>query len=184
MLKHRWASGINGVLSAALLGIFFGCSNTNKNTAIPAPPPAVVTSQNATPANVDPAEVERQLLIKVNDERGDQKLPPLTQDPALQGRARDHSREMAEKGQLNAIAPSTEEMSSRMQSTGAKTEAVGENVLRLDSRAKDVSDQVVRSWLGMNADRQNLLSPKFSQTGIGVERASDGRLYITEDFAS
>jgi uncharacterized protein YkwD len=45
-----------------------------------------------------------------------------------------------------------------------------------------VADWAIQGWLDSPAHRRNLLDPDWRQEGIGVARAENGRLYVTQNF--
>jgi uncharacterized protein YkwD len=156
------------------------------------PPPPTVVGQTAPPAAENPnnqgpqlssEEIAQQLLNAVNQQRAKNGLRPLELSPELAASAQEHSAKMSSGTFLNTRGTDEPSVVTRISSHGVKTLKLGENVGRIKIRSDRVADDTVSLWMGAAADRQNILSPIFTKTGIGVARAADGDYYLTEDFA-
>ncbi|MBK5221340.1 MAG: CAP domain-containing protein [Acidimicrobiia bacterium] len=111
------------------------------------------------------------LINLINQARSAHGLAPLHVDGHLTGMARRWSDGMAARGalahnpNLGAQAP-----------TGWSR--VGENVA-VGGSAQAAFDAL----MGSPRHRANILKPDFTHVGVGVTRAADGRIFITQDFA-
>jgi uncharacterized protein YkwD len=158
--------------------------------AAKSPPPAVVSQAPAPAAEntnqgpqLSTEEIAQQLLNAVNQQRTKNGLKPLEMSSELAASAQEHSAKMSSGTFLNTRGGDEPSVVARISSHGVKTLKLGENVGRLKIRSDRVADDTVSLWMGAAADRQNILSPIFTKTGIGVSRAADGDYYLTEDFA-
>ena len=127
-------------------------------------------------------------LNAVNQARANAGVAPLTIDPRIHGETLQHSRDMICYGFGHFVPPGTTP-ASRMAAAGVTFNWHGENI----GEAGEGTDLQKVMWLfnSMMAEqppndghRQNILSPHFTITGIGifVENGS-GSLWMTEDFA-
>jgi len=139
-------------------------------------------------AGHEDSDVEARLLDAVNQARASAGVAPLSNDLVIHGEALVHSADMTCYGMSHFVPPGTTP-ASRMEAAGVTFTWHGENI----GWAGVGSDWQKAMWLfnSMMAEkppndghRQNILSPHFTHTGIGiyVENAS-GRLWLTEDFA-
>jgi uncharacterized protein YkwD len=156
----------------------------------PTPSPTTLGSSRSCPpvAGDEDSDVEARLLIAVNQARASAGVAPLALDPRIHGEALQHSLDMTCYGFGHYVPPGTTP-ASRMAAAGVTFTWHGENI----GMAGVGTDWQKVMWLfnSMMAEkppndghRQNILSPNFTRTGIGiyVENVS-GRLWLTEDFA-
>ena len=139
-------------------------------------------------AGHEDSDVEARLLDSVNQARASAGVAALTVDSRIHGEALIHSQDMTCYGFGHFVPPGTTP-ASRMAAVGVTFTWHGENI----GLAGVGTDWQKVLWLfnSMMAEtppndghRQNILSPHFTITGIGiyVENAS-GQLWLTEDFA-
>jgi uncharacterized protein YkwD len=124
------------------------------------------------------AEAEERMLELVNRERTERGLKALQPDERLREVAREHSRDMFERGYFSHIDPDGRSPFERMRRGGARFQAAGENL------ALAPTVEVAHNGL-MNSPghRANILNPSFGRVGIGV---LDGGLHgkmFTQNFA-
>jgi uncharacterized protein YkwD len=125
------------------------------------------------------ADLEDAVVDAVNDVRRERKLSPLTADPLLAEIARRHSCDMAERGFFQHTTPDGAAMADRLSQRGVRYLAAAENLARIESR--DPVGRAVAGWLKSPGHRHNLLSPRFTTTGVGACRK--GRVvYFTQLF--
>ena len=148
-----------GVLAVALLSIL--TSTTGATTGPPA------------------ADVERALIEAVNAARRERGLPALTPDPTLSEIARRHSCDMAERGFFEHTAPDSASMAERLKQGGKRYLAAAENLARIEGR--DPVARTVSGWLKSPGHRENMLSPRFTATGVGACRKGRA-VYLTQLF--
>jgi uncharacterized protein YkwD len=126
-------------------------------------------------------EAEERMLQLVNEDRAQQKLPPLSLDPRLVAVARSHSQEMHDTGIVAHVSPRTGDASDRVKAANIKSAVVLENV----ARAYGVGE-AQEGLMNSPGHRANILSRDATQVGIGIvlgEEVSGRReLLITQLF--
>ena len=131
-----------------------------------------------------PAGPELDLLARVNRERAAHHLMQLVASSELSDVARAHARDMAQRGYLAHIDPSGRSPLDRAQQAGVS----GFHLLAENIGASDVThdriESIVQAWLESPVHRENLLHPAFNTSGIGLERAANGRTVAVQLFAS
>jgi uncharacterized protein YkwD len=151
------------------------------------------TNFSATSAPVVPSSVafspavvmaEQQISDLANAERRGKGLGELTTNPLLVRVARQHSREMCERGYFDHASPVAElktPMKRYLQALGyvPKWACVGENLFYCS-----IVDPVRGHHCLMDspAHRDNMLDERFEQIGVGVHISSDGRFWVTQVF--
>jgi uncharacterized protein YkwD len=142
--------------------------------------------QTAPPAAESVAgltDQESEILKLVNDERKRSGLKPLAVSPTLTAVARAHCDDMAlhhYAGHRDYDGGAPED---RVSGAAIPYEALGENIYVDDYR--DVSGlpkRALAAWLKSKAHRATLLSNRFTTTGVGAARSSDGKTYVTQDY--
>ncbi|WLP93267.1 MULTISPECIES: CAP domain-containing protein [Gordonia] len=101
-------------------------------------------------------------------------LVRLTENPRLQAVAQRWSRQMADHNRLAHNPWGAEEIPSGWTSTA-------ENVLQSWQHAS--ADDLLAQWAGSPGHRDNILDPAYTDLGVGVAVATDGKLYATQVLA-
>jgi uncharacterized protein YkwD len=107
---------------------------------------------------------------------------PLHWDARLAAVARAHSEEMARNGYFSHQGLDGSTPAVRVSRAGIQWRATGENIAK-------TGDVVQAEALFMNEPkfqhnhRGNILKPNYSHVGVGIAKAPDGALYITQEFA-
>jgi uncharacterized protein YkwD len=126
---------------------------------------------------------EQEILDRVNRERARAGRRPLRASRRLAVVARGHSFDMAIRNYLAQRSPEGSGPAERVRGVGIAHDAVAENVYaeeRPDRRG--LAERAVLAWLGGAAERENLLSDHFTDSGVGVALAPNGRTYVTLDL--
>jgi uncharacterized protein YkwD len=157
-------------------------------TPTPTPTPPSANNKACPPvAGHEDSAMEAWLLNAVNQARKAAGVAPLTIDARIHGETLQHSMDMTCYGFGHYVPPGTTP-ASRMAAAGISFTWHGENI----GEAGQGTDLQKVTWLfnSMMAEkppndghRQNILSPHFTRTGIGIylENGSGG-LWQTEDF--
>ncbi len=116
------------------------------------------------------------LRAMVNAARASEGLTPLAADPALDRLAAEHSGRMLE-ARLVGHDVGQGDPSSRLVAAGIAFRVSGENVASAATLPR-----AHRALWASPSHRSNLLEPKFARLGVGVRRADDGRVWVTELF--
>lgn len=141
------------------------------------------------PTSMDVASAEIAVFEMVNEERGKEKLPPLTWDESIASYSRKHSLDMAEKRDLYH---NTVELAARQLGENAALSPrlaggfillpypIGLAFYRTDS---DLLAETVQGWMRSSGHRQNILNSNYKFTGVGIAVAGDGvNYYLTQNF--
>jgi uncharacterized protein YkwD len=107
---------------------------------------------------------------------------PLVMEARLRCAARVHSLDMAARGFFDHVNPDGESPFDRMERAGYSFRAAGENI----AAGQTTPQEVVDGWLLSPGHCSNIMSPDFSQIGVGYVFASDGQLphYWTQTFGT
>ncbi len=136
-------------------------------------------------------EMEQQMWELVNRDRADPANTPETNGRALPLRwndrlaatARAHSLDMLNQGYFSHEDLQGRSVATRVEAAGMEWQSVGENIAIYGSAARAEAAFMNEPRFRKN-HRANILSPDFTDVGIGIVQGSDGRLYITQDFYS
>jgi uncharacterized protein YkwD len=110
------------------------------------------------------------------------RAPALQWDDRLAAVARMHSEEMARNGFFSHEGWDGSSPADRVSAAGIKWLSTGENI----ANCRGVSEA---ESLFMNEPkfehnhRWNILNVRYTHVGVGIVRAPDGNLYITQEFA-
>jgi len=157
---------------------------------------------------IDKAELERRVHQLTNQYRIQNSLDSLLWDDELSNVARTHSKDMASRDYFSHHSPEGADPTDRAKSQGYKCEkiignliysGVAENILQnnlydtvwftggiptsYDWNSQDeIAQSTVDGWISSTGHRKNLLTDTFDREGIGVEIATDDKVYITQNF--
>mgnify|MGYP003575885971 CR=1 FL=1 len=121
-------------------------------------------------------DLERQLLNLVNKERRKRGLSLFSADPQVQGVARKHSADMANRDFFSHYNPDGKDPFDRMKSDGLTFRAAAENIAYAQTL-----EEIHTSLMNSPGHRKNILNPKFGRLGIGIVHCRYG-LMVTELF--
>ena len=139
--------------------------------------------------NYTEAEVEELIIVLVNNEREQYELTTLSEDALLTSLAREHSVSMVENNFFGHERYPGERPLSYNMSPGTMR---GENLAKIPTQQyipgpylslQEVCEWAVSGWMDSPGHRDNILEPRFTETGVGVS-FSEGwdYLYITQIF--
>ncbi len=172
--RRRRIKAVTGLLALALIGAIAARFYLIHLERL-APPPE---EQLASVSNEETA-----LLEQVNRERAKAGQQPLKLSARLAVVARDHSYDMAIRNYFSHNSPDGGGPADRIRSVGLAYERIAENIYMEDfPDLSGMPERAVKAWLASPPHRENMLSPAFRETGIGVARSSDGKTYVTQDF--
>ena len=124
-------------------------------------------------------QLEAALHQDVNRVRADRHLIPLIRKPELDAVARAHSRDMAQRRYLSHESPEGNNPVHRLSEGGIQGFSMAAENIGLTSRSEPTRE-ILKGWLDSPLHRQNLHTPAFNATGIGVARRADGSLIYTQ----
>ena len=108
---------------------------------------------------------------------------PLRWNDRLAAVARAHSLYMLKQGYFAHEDLRGGSVATRVEAAGIKWQSVGENIAIYGSAARAEAAFMSEPRFRKN-HRANILNSSFTDVGIGIVQAPDGRLYITQDFYS
>lgn len=121
---------------------------------------------------------EQTLLELTNKERAKNKLPPLTASPLLTRVARAHAANMARQEKmehkLDGKTPGQ-----RAEAAGYRLGWIGENIAAGEDWPLA---GLMEGWMNSKRHRENILSMRFTEIGLGLAKTSKGEVYYTQLF--
>lgn len=144
---------------------------TNPNLIYPGQRLTIPTMQ-ATKAQ------ESEVVRLVNVERAKQGLQLLTENWQLSRVARYKSADMAKLGYFSHTSPTYGSPFTMMENFGITFTSAGENI----AMGQRSPQEVMNAWMNSPGHRANILSPSFSQIGVGLAQSSSGQYYWTQMF--
>lgn len=134
----------------------------------------------AAASSVVASSLERRAFDLVNSERARNGLPPLVWDGELCRMARLHSEKMARLNFFDHEGPDGD-LPQRARESGVRWRSLAENIA-LNQGYDDPVGLAVDQWMHSPGHRANILRGIFTHSAIGIARAADGRVYVTQVF--
>jgi uncharacterized YkwD family protein len=128
--------------------------------AAPATPPA---KQPTTQATTGINKVALQVIDLTNVERKKNGLPPLKADASLSNVAQTKSNDMEAKHYFSHTSPTYGSPFDMMRDFGVTYKSAGENI----AMGQTTAQQVVTAWMNSEGHRKNILSPNYTNIGVG-----------------
>jgi uncharacterized protein YkwD len=126
--------------------------------------------------------LEQEIVDLTNQVRAQYGLAPLRVNSGLVAAAQLHSGDMARAGVMDHTLPGVADptLESRAAAVGYNYSWLGENI------AFNYSDDpaVVAAWMNSPSHRANILSPHYTEMGVGISWDNQGQPYYTEEFGS
>jgi uncharacterized protein YkwD len=128
------------------------------------------------------SDTEREIYLLINRERVRQKLGMLIWDDHLAMIARGYSAQMASENFFDHIDPAGNGVEHRaFRANLVNWRKIGENLFYIRD-VTEFSPIAVRMWMESATHRQNVLDRGWTSTGIGIAKAADGRIFVTQVF--
>ncbi|MDH3610327.1 MAG: CAP domain-containing protein [Nitrosopumilus sp.] len=157
---------------------------------------------------IDKSELEITIHQLTNQYRLQAGLNLLSLDDKLSKIARSHSQDMASRDYFSHDSPEGRDPTDRGTSQGYKCEkivghimyiGIAENIFQNNlyhtiwytngvptsydwNSLDDIAQTTVDGWMNSTGHRKNILTETFDREGIGVEIASNDKVYITQNF--
>jgi uncharacterized protein YkwD len=181
------ALAVRVLASLAALGV--ACSRQAPPPPAPAPEPVAETPPPPAPtAAPRPAPPVRSLttiidsvFLLTNRERVRASLTPLRRNADLTRVAQLQAEQMAAASKLAHEVPGARypTLASRMKLIGYQYRSVGENV----AEGYTSGAALMAGWMTSAPHRANILSARYTETGVGMARSKSGRTYHAQVFA-
>ncbi len=142
-------------------------------------PALIYPGQKLTiPSLSDVKSQENEVIRLVNVQRSKAGLQSLTQNWQLSRVARYKSQDMIDKGYFSHTSPTYGSPFRMMESFGIRYSAAGENI----AMGQRSPAEVMNAWMNSPGHRNNIMSPSFTQIGVGLAKDRNGRMYWTQMF--
>lgn len=126
----------------------------------------------------DVKSIEDEVIRLVNIERSKNGLAPLSKNWELSRVARYKSQDMINKNYFSHTSPTYGSPFDMMKNFGIKYSTAGENI----AYGQKTAQEVMNAWMNSSGHRKNILSPNYTQIGVGLATNSSGVRYWTQMF--
>lgn len=114
----------------------------------------------------------------VNAERAKAGLQPLKENWELSRVARYKSQDMIDKNYFSHTSPTYGSPFQMMKDFGISYQAAGENI----AAGQRTPSEVVQAWMNSEGHRKNILSPSYTEIGVGYVKGGSYGHYWTQMF--
>jgi uncharacterized protein YkwD len=139
------------------------------------PPPPMPPKK--APISADVRDGEQLMFDLINQARAQARLPALVYDDRLSETARQHSEDMFQNEYFAHDSPTVGNIGERMAKAGISARKFTENIANNQDLAA-----AHQELMDSPAHRKNILDPDLTRVGVGIVRAGNGQLLVTEDF--
>lgn len=122
--------------------------------------------------------LESEVVRLVNIERSRNGLQALKENWELSRIARYKSADMANKNYFSHTSPTYGSPFRMMESFGIRYSSAGENI----AMGQRTPQEVMNAWMNSPGHRANILSPSYTQIGVGLAKNQNGKAYWTQMF--
>jgi uncharacterized protein YkwD len=148
--------------------------------AAPALPLAPAEDKKEAP-KFEMTKEEEKLLELTNKERAKEKLPALRPNPVLFQVARRHSTNMAKQSKMEHVLD-RKNPAQRVLDAGYDYGKVAENIAMSDRPGAPLT-AIMKGWMESQLHRDNLLSDRVTEIGLGIAKNDKGEFYYTQVLA-
>lgn len=127
---------------------------------------------------IETKAIESEVVRLVNIERAKVGLPALKENWQLSRVARYKSQDMINKNYFSHYSPTYGSPFDMIESFGIKFSAAGENI----AMGQRTPQEVMNAWMNSPGHRSNILSPSYTEIGVGLAKDKAGRCYWTQMF--
>jgi uncharacterized protein YkwD len=139
------------------------------------PPPTMPPQKIPMPSDVH--EGEQLMFDLINQARAEAHLPALAYDNRLSDTAQLHSEDMFRNKYFAHDSPTLGDLGARMAKAGIRAKKFTENIANNQDLAT-----AHHELMDSPGHRKNILDPDLTHVGVGIVRAENGQLLVTEDF--
>lgn len=130
------------------------------------------------PTQSDVKSFETEVIRLVNVQRANRGLQTLTQNWELSRVARYKSQDMLNKNYFSHTSPTYGSPFTMMENFGIYFSSAGENI----AMGQRTPAEVMNAWMNSPGHRANILSPTYTQIGVGLAKNQNGSPYWTQEF--
>lgn len=148
----------------------------------PQTPPSDNISDKKTDETADEKSdeaLEKKVLELVNAERAVYGIKPLVWNDKLAKVAREHSRDMIERGFFSHENPDGKSPFDRLRDANIRYTCAAENI----AAGQSSPEMAVEEWMNSEGHKMNILNPSLTALGVGMARGGDYGIYWTQNFA-
>lgn len=179
--RTGWLLGSVGILlSTGCYGA--GSAADNGGSASLGRSETIVLSSGETGAcekSRDAEDLSLQILSLINLERARIGVDPVRMNKQLRQASEEYACTMAAEDFFEHVNPMTDEgPGDRAAKAGYGFFSIGENL----AGGHDTPSEAVQGWMESMGHRNNLLSPEWTETGIGVRQGGSLRIYWVQLF--
>ena len=127
--------------------------------------------------------LETRIFAAINDQRRQLGLRDLVWSEDVANAARAHSQAMADRRFFSHQDPLRGDLIQRLNSAGIVCGVCAENIF-MEQGYADPVQLAVQGWMNSPSHRANILDARLTRTGVGIARAADGTVYVTQIFIS
>nr|XP_018916126.1 PREDICTED: uncharacterized protein LOC109043392 [Bemisia tabaci]XP_018916127.1 PREDICTED: uncharacterized protein LOC109043392 [Bemisia tabaci]XP_018916129.1 PREDICTED: uncharacterized protein LOC109043392 [Bemisia tabaci] len=128
--------------------------------------------------SINPAECRRRVVELVNIERRKAGLAPLKENRTVSKLATMKSADMRDLDYVEHESPTYGGVSKMMTTYGVNWQGAGENI----AAGQDTPEEVMDGWMNSPGHRKNIMSPLFTEIGVGYEEGGRLHKYWTQMF--
>lgn len=145
------------------------------------PPPAATPTAAAPPPALPPAPTDwsAYILARINQVRAEHGLNTLTQVPELNLAAQAHAEDCAQRGWGSHVGSDGAVLKTRLERAGYFGRNQGENWVQAQN-----AETAFDWWYGEippnDAHKRNILSPYYTEIGIGIAKIRRGFIFVTD----
>lgn len=151
----------------------------------------IIAAPFAPPARADANEIAGELLQRINRARAQPRrcgnkafspAPPLQSSVLLRRAAEAHTQDMLNHNYFAHEGYDGSTPAQRVAATGYRYQIVGENI----ASGPETAAEAAEGWLASPAHCENIMDPRFSESGIAYAANSSGtpRIYWVQEFAA
>jgi uncharacterized YkwD family protein/spore coat assembly protein SafA len=142
-------------------------------------PSLIYPGQKITVPNIDDIKaLENEVIRLVNSERAKKGLPALKANWQVSRVARYKSQDMIDKNYFSHTSPTYGSPFRMLETFGVSFSAAGENI----AMGQRTPSEVMNAWMGSPGHRNNILSPSYTEIGVGLAKSGNRRYYWTQMF--
>lgn len=151
----------------------------SENPQLKSNPQKVKPGQSVNVPNpTDIKKLESEVVRLVNVQRSQKGLMMLKENYELSKVARLKSQDMINKNYFSHTSPTYGSPFDMMKQFGIPFIAAGENI----AMGQRTPQEVMNAWMNSPGHRANILSPVYTQIGVGYAKDKNGRIYWTQQF--
>ena len=173
------------LIGIAAIGLISLLSNHDgSSTDVPSKtttPPATTNPKPTTPpvSSTGVAAAEKRAFDLLNADRAKNGLKPLKLNSQLTALGGRYAQDMINRNFFSHYNPEGQSPFDRMQQAGISYNHAGEN-LAINSNV----DTAEKAFMNSSGHKDNILSPNYTEVGVGVRYDAKGSAYVVQEFIS